>query len=322
MVMTKIAVVHKVTWTSDEWNRLEALGNVRYSPGLPSTEEELLARIGDSQIVISATIVPFTGRVIESSPALKLLSIFSTGYNNVDLSAARRCDVIVTNVPGYSAHSVAEHAWAMVLHLAKRLGEADAHVRRHKFDWSAIEGLQIHGLTAGIIGTGHIGSRSAAIAAALGCRVLAFTQHPSLDRARALGVTFVELPELLAQSDIILVHAALDAGTRSLLDRASFQGMARQPILVNVARGEIVEMDALLEALESGQIRGIGLDVLWDEPPDWSSEGIKRLLAAENVLLSPHCGMHTDAAFRALTKQCIDNIEAFLSGHPTNVVSG
>lgn len=98
--------------------------------------------------------------------------------------------------------------------------------------------------------------------------------------------------------------------------------MARRPILVNVARGEIVEMDALLEALESGQVRGIGLDVLWDEPPDWSSERIKRLLAAENVLLSPHCGMHTDAAFRVLTKQCIDNIEAFLSGHPTNVVSG
>lgn len=319
--MTNIAVVHKVTWTPDEWLRLEALGNVRYSPGLPSSEDELLARIGDAQIVISATIVPFTGQVLERCPALKLLSIFSTGYNNVDLAAARRLDIMVTNVPGYSAHSVAEHAWAMVLHLAKRLGEADAHVRRHEFDWSAIEGLQLHGLTVGIIGTGHIGARSAAIASALGCRVLAFTKHPSPDRAQTLGVTFVELPELLAQSDIILVHAALDEASRGLLNRASFQGMARRPILVNAARGPIIEMDALLQALEFGQVRGVGLDVLWDEPPDWDSAGMKRLLSAENVLLSPHCGMHTDAAFRALTKQCIDNIEAYLNGNPTNVVT-
>jgi phosphoglycerate dehydrogenase-like enzyme len=320
--MTKIAVVHKVTWTREEWLRLEALGEVRYSPGLPSGEEELLARIDDAQIVVSAAIVPFTAQVIEGSPALRLLAVLSTGYNNVDLSAARRCGVTVTNVPGYSAHSVAEHAWAMVLHLAKRLGQADAHVRRREFDWSAIEGLQIHGLTAGIIGTGHIGTRSAAIAAGLGCRVLAFTQHPSPERALALGVTFVELPELLAQSDIILVHAALDVDTRGMLSRAAFQAMARRPILVNVARGEILEMDALLEALESGRVRGVGLDVLWHEPPDWSSAGMRRLLAAENLLLSPHCGMHTDAAFRALTKLCIDNIEVFLSGHPTNVISG
>lgn len=301
---------------------MEALGEVRYCPSLPSSEEELLARIDDAQIVISATIVPFTSPVIERSPALRLLSIFSTGYNNVDLSAARRCGVTVTNVPGYSAHSVAEHAWAMVLHLAKRLGQADAHVRHHEFDWSAIKGLQIHGLTAGIIGTGNIGARSAAIATGLGCRVLAFTRHPSPERAQALGVTFVELPELLAQSDIILVHAALDASSRGLLNRAAFQAMAQRPILVNVARGDIVEWEALLEALESGHLRGVGLDVLWDEPPDWSSPWIKRLLAAENLLLSPHCGMHTDAAFRALTKQCIDNIEAFLKGNPTNVVSG
>jgi len=320
--MPGIAVVHKVTWTREEWLRLEALGDVRYSPGLPSGEEELLARIDDAQIVVSATIVPFTARIIEASSALKLLALWSTGYNNVDLAAARRCGVTVTNVPGYSAHSVAEHAWAMVLHLAKRLGQADAHVRCRQFDWSAIEGLQIHGLTAGIIGTGLIGARSAAIAAALGCRVLAFTQHPSPERAVTLGVTYVELAELLARSDIILVHAALDAATRGLLNRAAFQAMARRPILVNAARGEIAEMDALLEALESGRVRGVGLDVLWDEPPDWNSTGIQRLLAAENVLLSPHCGMHTDAAFRALTKLCFDNIEGFLSGHPANVIGG
>jgi D-lactate dehydrogenase len=320
--MTRIAVVHKVTWAPEEWLRLEAIGEVRYSPGMPSGEEEVLARIGDAEIVVAAAIVPFTARVIEGSPALRLLALLSTGYDTVDVAAARRCGVTVTNVSGCSARSVAEHAWAMALHLARRLGEADAHVRRHDFDWSAIKGLQIHGLTAGIIGTGHIGALSAAIAAGLGCRVLAFTQHPSPERALALGVTFVELPELLAQSDLILLHAALDAGTRGLLNRAAFQAMARRPILVNVARGGLIEMDALLEALESGQVRGAGLDVFWEEPPDWNSAGMQRLMAAENVLLSPHCAMHTDAAFRCLNQVCFDNIEAFLSGRPTNVVSG
>jgi phosphoglycerate dehydrogenase-like enzyme len=152
--------------------------------------------------------------------------------------------------------------------------------------------------------------------------VLAFTRQPSSERALALGVSFDELPELLAQSDIILVHTALNAETRGMMDRTAFQAMARQPIFVNVARGEIVVMDALLEALASGQVRGAGLDVLWHEPPDWNSAGMQRLLAAENLILSPHCGMHTDAAFRTLTQQTIDNIEAFLSGCPTNVVSG
>jgi len=148
--------------------------------------------------------------------AVAAVPSFRPWYNNVDLSAARRCGVTVTNVPGYAAHSVAEHAWAMVLHLAKRLGQADAHVRRHEFDWSAIEGLQMpridrryhrnwtHRRTFG----GHCRRP--------GCRVLAFTQHPSPERARTLVRTFVELSELLAQSDIILVHAALDAGTRGL----------------------------------------------------------------------------------------------------------
>ena len=320
--MTRITVVHKMEWTPEERRRLEGLGDVRYHAGQPADEDELLERIGDAQIVVGAAIVPFTGRVLESSPELKLLALLSAGYDTVDLSAARRCGITVTNVRGASAYSVAEHGWAMVLHLAKRLGEADAHVRRREFDWAAIEGLQIHGLTAGIIGTGHIGSRSAAIAGGLGCRVLAFTKHPSPERAQALGVTFVELPELLAQSDIILVHAALGPGTHGLFNRAAFQAMAHRPIFVNVARGEMVEMDALLDALASGQVRGVGLDVFWDEPPDWNSRGMQRLLAADNVVLSPHCAMHTAAAFRALTTICFDNIEAFLSGHPVNVVSG
>src|SRR5512143_359934 len=193
--MTRIAVVHAVTWTPEEWRRLESIGDVRYSPGLPSGEHDLLARIGEAEVVVAATIVPITAPVIEASPALKLLAVLSTGYDNVDLAAARRRGVTVTNVPGYSAHSVAEHAWAMALHLAKRLGRADALLRRRVFDSLAIEGLQIHGSTAGVIGTGHIGARSAAIAAALGCRVLAFTRHPSPERARTLGVEFVQLAE-------------------------------------------------------------------------------------------------------------------------------
>ncbi|MBP7460245.1 MAG: glycerate dehydrogenase [Candidatus Delongbacteria bacterium] len=321
MAGIKISIVHKVRWTPQEHARLEAIGEARFCPDYPSGEEDLLERMRDAHIVISATNVAFPAGIIESCSTLRMISLWSTGYNNVDREAAKRCGVTVTNVPGYAAYSVSEHAWAMVLHLAKRLGPADAHVRKHGFDWASFEGLEIHGLTVGIIGTGQIGARSAAIANGFGCRVLAFTRRPSPERARALGVQFVDLPELLAQSDIIMIHAALEVETRGLLDQAAFAAMARRPILVNTARGAIIEMDALLDALESGQIRGAGLDVFWDEPPHWDTPGMQRLLAADKVVLSPHSSMYTDAAFRTLTRICIDNIEAFLNSQPANVVS-
>jgi phosphoglycerate dehydrogenase-like enzyme len=318
--MKKISVVHTVAWEDAAWSRLQSIGPFSYYPDYPKDEDELIERMGGAEIVIGADVL-IPRRVIFNSPNLKMISVWSTGVDNVDLAAARELGVVVSNVPGYSAYSVAEYAWAMALFLTKRLAEADAHVRSGKYDWSAIRSAEIYGKTAGIIGAGAIGSHCARIANGMGCKVIAATQRPDSARAEALGVEFVPLDELLRQSDLIFINAALTPETRHLIDARAFQCMHRQPILINTARGGIVEVEAMLDALEQGRVSGLGLDVLWKEPPDWASPAFKRLLAAERVILSPHCSSHTREAFSRLTDVCLDNIEAFLNGIPANVVS-
>jgi D-3-phosphoglycerate dehydrogenase len=296
------------------------MGDVSYFAEYPATEAELIARIGEADIIVGAD-VEFSAEAIRSDPNLKMISIWGTGYDNVDLEAARLRNVVVSNVPGYSAYSVAEQTWAMVLHLAKKLTEADAHVRAKQFDWSAVRGLELYGKTVGIIGTGAIGAHSAAIARGFGCQVLAYTKHPSPARAKTLGVTYASLAELLAKSDVILLHAPLTDETRDMINAEAFSQMAKKPILVNTARGGIIEIDAVVNALDEGQIRGFGLDVMWEEPPDWDSPAIQNLLAADQVIFAPHCGAHTRESFQRLTNICLDNVEAFLMGEPTHVVT-
>ena len=317
--MASISVVHTVAWPDSDWARLRNMGDVSYHTGCPANKDELMARVGDAEVVVGAD-VEFSAEVMNGNPNLNMIALWSTGYDNVDLKAARERRVIVSNVPGYAAHSVAEHTWAMVLHLAKKLAEADAHVRAKQFDWSAIRGLELYGKTVGIIGTGAIGAQSAAIARGFACRVLAHTLHPSAARAEKLGVTYVSLPELLVKSDIILLHASLTDATKHMINAKAFNQMEKRPVLVNTARGDIIEPSALIKALEDGRIRGLGLDVMCEEPPDWESPAIRELMAADHVILSPHCGSHTQDAFRRLTSICLDNVESFLEGEPTNVV--
>lgn len=318
--MLKISVPHTVMWEDSDWARLGGMGEVSYQAGYPADEGELIVRIDGADIIVGAD-VEFSAGVIKSNPNLKMISIWSTGYDNIDLEAARERNVVVSNVPGYSAYSVAEHAWAMVLHLAKRLAEADTHVRSKQFDWSAVRGLELYGKAAGIVGTGAIGSHSAAIARGFGCQVLASTKNPSPMRAERLGLTYVALAELLAKSDIILLHVPLTEETQHMINAEAFKLMAKRPILVNTARGDIIELEAAVKAIQKGQIRGLGLDVMWNEPPNWEDPAIQKLLTEDNVIFSPHCGSHTQEAFRRLTSICLDNIEAFLKGKPTNVIA-
>lgn len=316
----KISVVHTVTWDAGHFSRLESLGIVAYHPGYPATPAELAARMGEAEIVVGAE-VPFSAEVLARCPNLAMLSLWSTGYDCVDLAAARQRRIVVSNVPGYATHSVAEHSWAMALHLAKKLSAADRHVREQKYDWSAIEGVELYGKTVGIIGLGAIGCRSAGIAQGFGCEVVAWTRHPDRPRAVPAGSRFVALPELLAVSELIFVHVPLNPATRHLLDSRAFAVMQARPIVINTARGEIIDLEAAVEALENGVIRGLGLDVMWTEPPDWSNVALQKLLHMEPVVLSPHCGSHTPEAFSRLADVCIANVEAFLAGRPANVVS-
>ena len=318
--MTSICVVHHWTASDEHKKRLAGLGRVTYYDTLPTSAAEVVERIGDHEIAVNSD-VRFPAEVIDACPNLKMISVWATGHDNFDLESARGRGITVCNVPGYSRFSVSEHAWAMVLHLARRLGEGDTHVRQGGFDWSVIRGTELHGKTVGIIGTGAIGANSAAIANGFGCTVLAHTLHPNPERARQLRVTFVPLAELFSSSDIILPHAPLTPSTHHLIDAGAFALMKRKPIIVNTARGHIIEPNALLEALRKGRIAGIGLETLWKEPPDWDSPLIRTLMDFPNVVFSPHCAAMTSEAMDELTSVCIENIEAYLKGRPQNVVA-
>jgi len=279
-----------------------------------------MQRIDGAQIVVvSEAKVP--AAAIESCPQLEMISLWSTGYDHIDLKAARRRGVVVCNVPDYAAYSVAEHAMAMALALAKRLPRADAHVRSGLFSWQAVRGMELHGKTVGVVGTGAIGSRFASLAQGFGCRVIATTLHPAPERARGLGVEYVDLVTLLKESNIISLHAPQTPATQGMLGQAEFELMEKQPILINTARGGLIDPEALLWALEEGKIQGAGLDVLWEEPPYPDDPLYRRLLEKENVILSPHCGSNTKGAFRLLTDTCLDNIAHYLAGRPNNVVT-
>ena len=299
-----ISIVHTVVWQDHHFARLERMGEYTHHPGYPSTPAELTNRIGQAQVVIGADVY-FTAEVLGNCPNLAMICLWSTGYDNVDLSAAQLREITISHVPSYSSYSVAEHAWAMVLHLAKKLSQADSHVRSMHFDWSAIRGMELYNKKVGIIGMGAIGLHSASIAKGFGCEVVAYTKHPDRHRQAGLPYQFLTLPELLSSCDIILLHIPLNQETWHLINTEAFSQMKKQPVLINTSRGAIIEMEPALEALKSGIIGGLGLDVLWDEPPDWSDRSLRQLLSMDQVVFSPHCGAHTPEAFDRLTDICL-----------------
>lgn len=312
----RISVVDDVMISPEQEARLHALGEARIYADRPADEEELLERIGEAEIVVvSAT--PISARVIREARNLELIAIWSTGYNHVDVAEATRQGVFVCNVVAGTARSVAEHGVALMLGVAKRLGEADRYVRQGGYAWDALPATELQGKTCGIVGTGSIGGHIATMARGIGMRVIACTKNPSPERAAQLGLEFVALPRLLEESDVICLCAALTPETEGMIGSDEFAMMIRHPILVNVARGQLIDQEALVEALHSGQIRGAGLDVLEHEPPELDEP----LLAEGRVILTPHMGGFTPEAMANLTNKCLDNVAAFIAGTPQRLVS-
>jgi len=315
-VSKRISVVGGVTMNEVERERLASFGELTFYEDETRDPAEVLRRIGECEIVVTGA-SPVDATVMRGAPNLELVAIWSTGFNHVDVPEAARRGIVVCNAPGFAAVSVGEHALALALALAKNLPQADRHVRDGGYDWSAFWGMQLAGKTFGVVGTGAIGSHVAKLARCFGCRVLATTKHPSARRAAELGVEFVPLDTLLAESHVICLCAQLTEETEGLIGRREFHMMEKKPILVNVGRGRLLDQEALLEALRSGKISGAGLDVLAQEPP----AADEPLLREERVILSPHHAAVTPECLSNLTRLCIDTIEAYLQGEPRNVVS-
>jgi D-3-phosphoglycerate dehydrogenase len=242
---------------------------------------------------------------------MRLLSVWGTGTDHVDLAAAARHGVVVTNTPGVSAISIAEHALALLMAVARHIPAIDSATRQGA--WQRGQFVQLHGKMCGIVGYGAIGREFARIASGIGMRVIAWTLHPE----RYTGVTFVPLDELYATSDVISLHLRLSPETTAFVGAPQFARMKTSAILINTARGAIVDESALIDALSSGRIAGAGLDVFTTEPLPPAHP----ITDLPNVVISPHCAGVTPEALEAGLQMAVDNIRDFFEGRPQHVVS-
>jgi phosphoglycerate dehydrogenase-like enzyme len=291
--------------------RILAGYDVSVSSGRPSTSEDLLKRIHSAEIVINIRATSrFTAEVLSNCPHLRMISIWGTGADHVDLQAARERGICVTNTPGVSAIAVAEHTLALIMAAAKQTIAIDREVREGKWPRALVP--QLHGKTLGLIGTGAIGREVAWLGKSIGMRVIAWTFHASGDFAE-----WVSFDDVFRRSDVVSLHVRQSPDTTGLIRREHFELMKPSAIFINTARGAIVQERDLVEALRSRRISAAGLDVFETEPLPKDSP----FLTLPNVVLSPHSAGITPEATEAGLQLAIENVFAFLDGTPMNVIA-
>jgi phosphoglycerate dehydrogenase-like enzyme len=284
--------------------------NVRTYSDRPSDRDELCARIRDAEIVINIRSTSrFTAEVLEKCPKLRLISIWGTGTDNVDLVAAKARGVCVTNTPGVSAVAVAEHTLALIMAVAKKTAQVDQQVRQGK--WPRAMVAQLRGKILGLIGTGAIGCEVARLGRGIGMDVIAWTFHPRGETAEWVG-----FDEVFRRSDVISVHVRQSSDTTGMIGHKQFAMMKPSAIFINTARGGIVNERDLIDTLRTDRIAGAGLDVFENEPLRPGSP----FYSLPNVVLTPHSAGITPEATEAGLSLAIDNVFAFLTGKPMNVV--
>jgi D-3-phosphoglycerate dehydrogenase len=294
----------------------KTLGDVRVFAARGADEEaELIKRIDRARVVINIRAhARFTGGVFAACRKLEMVSIWGTGTDNVDLDAAGRHGVTVTNTPGTNAFAVAEHTLALMLALARRIPRIEAEMREGKWPRELL--TQLLGKIVGVFGTGTIGARVIALTKAIGMEPLGWSLRGQPERVEALGARPASKEEILREADVVTLHLRLVPETRGFLGRRELGAMKRSALLVNTGRGALVERDALLEALSTGKIAGAALDVFHDEPIKPGDP----LLARDNVVLSPHNAGQTPEVIRDGLLRAVANVEGFLAGRPTDVV--
>jgi len=253
------------------------------------------------------------------------VALRSAGYNHVDLEAAADLGLSVTHVPRYSPHAVAEHTAGLILALDRRIHRAYARVREGNFALTGLLGFDLHGRTAGVVGTGAIGEAVARIlGAGFGCRVLAHDPAPR-DEVRALGAEYVELPDLLERSDIVTLHCPLTPETLHVIDAAAVARMREGAMLINTSRGGLVDTRAVIEGLKSGRIGHLGIDVYEEEAGLFfedrsdlviADDVFSRLLTFPNVIVTGHQGFFTREALAEIAATTVDNILRVARGEP------
>jgi len=254
-------------------------------------KEELYAIIGDYDVIITRSGTNVDKPLLDAAKKLKMVARAGVGVDNVDVEYASAKGVIVVNAPFGNTNSAAEHAMALLLSFCRNIPKANASLKSGAWKRSPFTGFELKGKTAGIIGLGKVGGRVATRLKAFECDVVAYDPYIAEKRAHDLGVRLVTLEELLRVCDIITVHTPLTAETRNIIGKKELAAMKQGVILINAARGGIINEEAMLEALDSGRVTGAGFDVWSQEPPD--SEILKKLIAHDRLVVTPHLGANT-----------------------------
>ena len=296
-------------------DRLAPFGEVVVYPDRP-TDQQKMERVQDAEVIINSRgAVTWRGDDLRSLPGLRLIVVCAIGTDSIDLQAATEMGVAVSNQPGRTAGVVAEHIFGLMFAVAKRAAYQTIELKSGR--WTRRENVFLQGKTLGVVGTGNIGAELARLANAVGMEVVAWTFHPSAERARRLGVRYVELDELLANADVVSLNLALTAATRGMIGEREIGIMKPGAFLVNGGRGALVETDALVRALHSGHLGGAGLDVYDTEPLPADDP----ILSCEQVVLTPHMADQTPEGTELLNEGAVDNVIAFLQGRPRNIVN-
>jgi glycerate dehydrogenase len=282
--------------------------------------EEIVPRLRDATVAITNK-VPMREETLRQLPQLKLIAIAATGYDIVDIGYCKEHGIAVANIRNYAIHTVPEHTFALILALRRNLlayrqdVENGVWQKSEQFCFLTHDIGDLHGSTLGIVGEGAIGQATAAIGRAFGMRVL-FADHapPKME-----GVTFTPLDQVLAESDVLSLHCPLMPSTRNLINMEAFRKMKRNALLINTARGGLVDEAALIQALDQGLIAGAGFDVLTVEPPRNGHPLLE--VRRPNFILTPHIAWASDGAMQFLADQLIDNIELWCAGKPQHLVT-
>ncbi|MDO8639690.1 MAG: hydroxyacid dehydrogenase [bacterium] len=303
-------------------------------------DEKTIEKALDAEIISTFIYSILNKEILSKLPKLKFLTTRSTGFDHIDINFCKEKWIIVSNVPTYGVNTVAEHTFALILAISRKIIPSVERSKRGDFGLEGLRGMEIYGKTIGVVGVGHIGRRVVEIAASFGMKIIAFTKNPqkNQDLKKFDSLEFVSLDELLSSSDIITLHLPLTPETHHIINMENIGKIKNGAILINTARGGLIETQAILEALKSGVLGGAGIDVLEEEcslkeeRELLTAEFLKScdiktqllnhvLLTRENVVVTPHNAFNSKEALIQIIETTCENLKRFVDGKPQNIVS-
>lgn len=332
--MAKIVFVELENWEEDYIKN--AISNLEVVLTSEKLDDSTVSKYQDTEILSTFIYSNLTKEVLEKLPNLKFIATRSMGFDHIDLVACKIRGIKVANVPTYGAHTVAEHTFSLILAISRKLIPSVEQAKKGDFSSEGLEGFDLNGKTLGVVGTGNIGKNVASLGLSFGMKVLAFSKHQDQDLV-SKGVKYVSLDDLLSASDIVTLHLPHTSETEHIINMGNINKFKRGAVLINTARGALVETQAIADGLQAGILSAAGLDVLEEEvhlreeAELLSSEYLKNvdiktellnhvLLTKDNVVITPHNAFNSKEAVTEILETTIANIKSYINNTPINLI--